>query len=111
MTNAKIAGLVAVSVVAVIATVGGIKAIVSTYKNRNTNTVNGGSGQTGGNNNTNPIGKTAYANANDVILLNTDFSLNSILNKDTLIGKVDSIQGASYKIGDTTVLIGDVYLK
>lgn len=81
---------------------------INAYKSNKA--VNGGL-PSGGSTSVSPIGKTAYANSDSVIVLNSDFSLNKIYSKDDLIGKVDSIQGASYRIGDTTVLIGDVYLK
>lgn len=113
MTTGKIATLVVLSVVALIAAIYGVKALVSVTKSPTkplpkpetkpleTNPVANSD-----------IGKIAYANSDGVIITGSDFNIYKIAKKDEWVGTVYGVGDSTYSVsGGRFVLKGDVYLK
>lgn len=111
MTNEKKAILITLIVVAITVLFFAIKAIVSLIKNpsaakpkQETKPIVTVGDQA--------IGKIAYANSDNVIVLNSDFTIYKIAKKDEWVGTVYGVGEQNYQTsGNRYVLKGDVYLK
>lgn len=117
MNKSKIAGLVVLTVVALVALFYGIKSIISVSKNpaslipKSEKTGTSTSQSSSGVSQDPAIGKIAYASTDGVIVTNSDFSIYKIAAKDEWVGTVYSVGENNYGVsGDRYVLQGEVYL-
>lgn len=112
MKNEKKALLIVLFVAAFTALVFAIKAVVGIYKTKNTSRQPQPETKPIITTNDDRIGKTAYANIDNVVVLNSDFSIFKFAKNGEWVGKIEAIGENNYVVsGGKYVLQADVTLQ
>lgn len=112
MKNEKKALLIVLIVAAATALVFAIKAIVGIYKTKNTSKQPKQETQIPTTSGDVRIGKTTYANSDNVVVLNSDFTIFKFAKNGEWVGKIEAIGQNNYIVsGGKYVLQADVTLQ